>query len=193
MAYLERKVRVKSPCDIAFKPNKTGNKARSTRGERDGPALRVCAGADDRGGCLRPRLALATEHLCSQRDRRQRDAGEGRRPRSEVTASFNGCKEQGERRCRHDNKEHQSIGSPPPWAQPQLRCSRLHPARPMLPTILPTRSRVRASSTSAASPPSSMAAPTWQARCTWTSAFRRSRRSRIPSSWSTAAPVPPPL
>ena len=50
-----------------------------------------------------------------------------------------------------------SIGSPPPWAQPQPRCSRLQPAWPMLPTILPTRSRVTASSTSAASPPSSMA------------------------------------
>ena len=61
MAYLERKVRVRSPCDIAFKPNKTRNKARSTRGGRDGPALRACAGADDRGRCLRPKLALATD------------------------------------------------------------------------------------------------------------------------------------
>ena len=74
-------------------------------------------------------------------------------------------------------------------ALPQLRCSRLQPAWPMLPTIRPTRSRATASSTSAASPPSSMAAPTWPARCTSTSASRRSRRIRIRSSWCTAAPA----
>jgi tripartite-type tricarboxylate transporter receptor subunit TctC len=58
--------------------------------------------------------AIRVRRLCSQRDRRQRDAGESRRPRSEVTASSNGCKEQGERRCRHDAKGHRSVGTPPP-------------------------------------------------------------------------------
>jgi tripartite-type tricarboxylate transporter receptor subunit TctC len=40
MAYLERKVRVRLPCDIAFKPNKTRNKAEAL-GEDE--MVRLCA------------------------------------------------------------------------------------------------------------------------------------------------------